>query len=311
MNEPLMNSEIPGLKLASRGKVRDMYDLGRTLLIVTTDRISAYDVIMPDPIPDKGRVLTALSRFWFLHLRPFLANHYITSDWPFISNQLAEHGITISQELGRQLHGRSMLVLKANVFPVECVVRGYISGSLWKEYVEAGGPERGATLHGIELSAGLRESDKLPEPIFTPATKATSGHDENISFAEMESLVSSDDARAMRHASLNIFHRATERCARHGIILADTKFEFGLHNGVLTLVDEALTPDSSRYWAAAAYEPGRPQDSFDKQYLRDWLTQSGWNREPPAPALPADVIRNTSAKYREAYRRIVGEELPA
>jgi phosphoribosylaminoimidazole-succinocarboxamide synthase len=282
MKEPLLTSDIPGMTLASRGKVRDIYDLGQTLLIVTTDRISAFDVIMPNGIPDKGRVLTELSRYWFLQLRPFLANHYITSDWQFIANQLTEAGVKVTPDLGRQLGGRSMLVLKANVFQVECVVRGYIAGSLWKEYVEAGGPATGATLHGIAVPAGLRESDRLPEPIFTPATKATSGHDENISFAEMERLVGGDDAAAMRF----------------------------VHQGILTLVDEALTPDSSRYWAAANYEPGRPQDSFDKQYLRDWLLQSGWNREPPAPQLPADVVRNTAAKYREAYRRVTGEDLP-
>jgi phosphoribosylaminoimidazole-succinocarboxamide synthase len=310
MNEPLLQSDIPGLKLASRGKVRDIYELGSTLLIVTTDRISAFDVIMPNGIPDKGRVLTALSRFWFLHLRPFLGNHYITADWSFIANQLAEKGVRVTPDLSAQLRGRSMLVLKATVFPVECVVRGYLAGSLWKEYVEADGPASGATLHGIALPAGLRESDKLPEPIFTPATKATSGHDENISFAEMERTVGGGDATAMRRASLNIYRLASERCAKHGLILADTKFEFGIQNGALTLVDEALTPDSSRYWAADAYQPGRPQDSFDKQYLRDWLSQSGWNKEPPAPPLPADVVRNTSAKYREAYRRVTGEELP-
>jgi phosphoribosylaminoimidazole-succinocarboxamide synthase len=309
MNEPLLTSDIPGLKLASRGKVRDIYDLGRTLLIVTTDRISAYDVIMPNGIPDKGRVLTALSRYWFLQLRPLIANHYITSDWPFIANQLAEAGVNVTSQVGDSLRGRSMLVLKADVFQVECVVRGYIAGSLWAEYVNAGGPDNGATLHGHALPPGLRESEKLPEPIFTPATKAASGHDENISFAEMERLVGSDDAAAMRRASLSIYHAAADRCAKHGLILADTKFEFGLHQGVLTLVDEALTPDSSRYWAAAAYEPGRAQDSFDKQYLRDWLSNSGWNREPPAPQLPTEVIRNTAAKYREAYRRVTGEEL--
>jgi phosphoribosylaminoimidazole-succinocarboxamide synthase len=310
MNEPLLNSEIPGLSLTSRGKVRDIYDLGRTLLIVTTDRISAFDVIMPNGIPDKGHVLTALSRFWFLHLRPFLGNHYITSDWTFICNQLAEKGVSVTQALSAQLRYRSMLVLKANVFPVECVVRGYLAGSLWKEYVEADGPTNGAILHGNELPSGLLESDRLPEPIFTPATKAETGHhDENISFAEMERRVGGGDAAAMRRASLDIYRLAAERSAKNGLILADTKFEFGIQNGGLTLVDEALTPDSSRYWSAAAYEPGRPQDSFDKQYLRDWLSQSGWNKEPPAPELPADVVRNTAAKYREAYRRVTGEDL--
>lgn len=309
MTEPLLTTDIRGLPRYATGKVRDIYDLGHTLLIVTTDRISAYDVIMPNGIPDKGRVLTALSRFWFLHLRPFIANHYITADTSYIEGRLAEKGVNVTPSMHQQLAGRSMVVLKANVFPVECVVRGYVAGSLWKEYVEADGPERGAEIHGVSLPAGLREADRLPEPIFTPATKAASGHDQNISMAEMRSMVGTPDAEAMREASLNIFRRASERAAKSGLLLADTKFEFGIHNGTLTLVDEVLTPDSSRYWDAAAWQPGRPQDSFDKQYLRDWLTQSGWNREPPAPNLPADVVRNTASRYREAYRRITGEEI--
>ncbi len=309
MTEPILTTTIPDLTLHARGKVRDIYDLGQTLLIVTTDRISAFDVIMPNGIPDKGRVLTAFSRYWFLHLRPFLGNHYITSDFEYIAGQLAEKRVSATPELARALRGRSMLVLKANVFQVECVVRGYLAGSLWKEYVESGGPESSATLHGISLPAGLHESDRLPEPIFTPATKAATGHDENISFAQMANLVGSSDAEAMRAASLNIYGLAAERCRNSGLILADTKFEFGVHNGAMTLVDEALTPDSSRYWDAAKYEPGRAQDSFDKQYLRDWLLQSGWNREPPAPNLPPEIVRNTAAKYRDAYRRVTGSEL--
>jgi len=309
MSDIVLSTEIPGLPLHSRGKVRDIYDLGHTLLIVTTDRISAFDVVMPNGVPDKGRVLTHLSRFWFLQLRPFIANHYITYDMHFIAPRLAERGVKMTPTLYQQLAGRSMLVLKAEVFPVECVVRGYLAGSLWREYQEAGGESKPVKLHGIDLPAGLREADRLPEPLFTPATKATTGHDQNISFAEMRSIVGTEDADALRQASLNIYRLAAERALRHGIIIADTKFEFGVHNGNLTLVDEVLTPDSSRFWDAATYTPGRSQPSYDKQYLRDWLIDSGWNREPPAPTLPPDVVRHTADKYREAYRRITGEEL--
>jgi phosphoribosylaminoimidazole-succinocarboxamide synthase len=305
----VLNTDIPGLAKHSTGKVRDVYDLGKTLLIVTTDRISAYDVIMPNGIPHKGRVLTGLSRFWFLHLRPFVANHYITFDLDFISARMAESGGHLTPALYKQLAGRSMLVLKANVFPVECVVRGYISGSLWKEYLDAGGPDNAVTVHGLEFPSGLRESDRLPEPIFTPATKATTGHDENISEAEMADIVGREDAIALKRASLDIYKLAAERALRNGIIIADTKFEFGIHNGQLTLVDEALTPDSSRFWDAAAWQPGRPQASFDKQFLRDWLTEIGWNREPPAPDLPNSIVQQTASRYREAFRRITGDDL--
>ncbi len=310
MTSVILSSEIPGLPMTAKGKVRDIYDLGRTLLIVTTDRISAYDVVMPNGIPDKGRVLTGLSRFWFLQLRPFVANHYVTYDIDFIEARLLESGVELDFHKRQQLAGRTMLVLKADVFPVECVVRGYLAGSLWKEYVDAGGPSGPVTLHGIGLPGGLRESDRLPESIFTPATKATTGHDENISFAEMVNIIGATDAKILRTTSLDIYRLAAERAMRNGLIIADTKFEFGIHNGSVMLIDEALTPDSSRFWDAATYTPGRSQPSFDKQYLRDWLTQSGWNREPPAPDLPDEVVRNTGAKYREAYRRITGEELP-
>lgn len=309
--EPVLTTDLPGVPRFATGKVRDVYDLGNSLLIVTTDRISAFDVVMPNGIPDKGSVLTGLSRFWFLQLRPFIANHYITADVNFIVARMAEKGVHVDGDLYRILAGRSMLVLKAEVFPVECVVRGYLAGSLWKEYVEAGGQTQAVTLHGIDLPTGLRESDRLPEPIFTPATKATSGHDENIGMAEVYDIVGVEDGDALRKASLNIYRVAAERALRNGLILADTKFEFGLHNGSLILADEALTPDSSRYWDVAAYVPGRPQPSFDKQYLRDWLSESGWNKEPPAPQLPADVVRTTAGKYREAYRRITGEDLNA
>lgn len=309
MTEPLLKSEIPGLDTCATGKVRDMYDLGNTMLIVASDRISAYDVVMPNGIPDKGRVLTQLSRFWFLHLRPFIANHYITQDTEFICSRLSETGVKVTHAVRNQLRGRSMLVLKAQVFPVECVVRGYLAGSLWKEYTDAGGQAGPVNLHGIDLPRGLLESDRLPEPIFTPATKATSGHDENIGMAEMRTIVGKEDAEALRRASLDIYKLAAQRALRNGIIIADTKFEFGVHNGHVTLIDEVLTPDSSRFWDSATWSPGKSQPSFDKQYLRDWLSENGWNREPPPPNLPREVVERTSSKYREAFRRITGEVL--
>lgn len=310
MTTPVLTTDIPGLDRFMTGKVRDVYDLGDSLLLVATDRISAYDVIMPNGIPDKGRVLTQISRFWFLHLRPFVGNHYITADIDYISARLGEKGVRLSPELRQQLAGRTMLTLKAQVFPVECVVRGYLAGSLWKEYVEAGGESGEVTIHGITLPGGLRESERLPEPIFTPATKAQTGHDENISVAEMTAIVGTEDAHELKRVSIDIYRTAAERALTNGIILADTKFEFGIHKGSLMLVDEVLTPDSSRFWDLSSYEPGKPQPSFDKQYVRDWLSASGWNKEPPAPELPSEVVAGTAARYREAYRRIVGEALP-
>ena len=309
MTKAVTNIEIPGLPKLGSGKVREIYQLKDGLLLVTTDRISAYDVVMEDGIPDKGRVLTGLSRFWFLQLRPVVGNHYITYDPEFIAARIAESGVNLSHETRENLRGRAMLTLKAEVFPVECVVRGYIAGSLWSEYVAAGGPESGATIHGIDLPAGLRDSDRLPHPIFTPATKATTGHDENISFSQMAGIVGRDEAEELRTISLNLYRAAAGRAAESGIIIADTKFEFGMTRHGILLIDEALTPDSSRVWDAATYTPGRSQPSFDKQYLRDWLTQSGWNREPPPPRLPADVVEHTSTKYKEAYRRITGQSL--
>ena len=311
MTTPVLSTDIPGLPRFMTGKVRDVYDMGDSLLLIATDRISAYDVVMPNGIPDKGRVLTQISRFWFLQLRPFIANHYITADIDYISARLTEKGVKVTTELRRQLNGRTMLTLKAKVFPVECVVRGYLAGSLWKEYVDGGGETHSVTIHGIELPAGLKESDRLPEPIFTPATKAQTGHDENISLKEMTAIVGSEDARELKRASLEIYRTASARALSNGIIIADTKFEFGIHKGgALTLVDEVLTPDSSRFWDRSTYQPGVSQPSFDKQYVRDWLSASGWNKEPPAPALPDEVVAGTAMRYREAYRRVVGEALP-
>jgi len=311
MSSVVLQSDIPGLRRHSTGKVRDVYDLGQMLLIVTTDRISAYDSVMPTGIPDKGRVLTQLSRYWFLRITPFQATHYISAQPDIVESVLTDNDVSMTDDLRAMLSGRAMLTLKADVYPVECVVRGYLAGSLWSEYKAAGGERFPVSLHGIDLPAGLRESERLPEPIFTPATKAATGHDENISLTEMRDIIGSHAAEALRSASLRIYTHAAERALKAGIIIADTKFEFGMHNGVLMLVDEALTPDSSRFWDASLYEPGRAQPSFDKQYLRDWLVASGWNKEPPAPELPPDVVEQTAARYREAYRRLTGSELPA
>jgi phosphoribosylaminoimidazole-succinocarboxamide synthase len=281
------------VKLRGRGKVRDIYDLGERLLIVASDRLSAFDVVLPTPIPDKGKVLTQLSVFWFETLRDVVAHHVLsTTEFP--------------AELARyedQLRGRTMLVRKTEPLPIECVVRGYLSGSGWKDYQATG------AVCGIALRAGLCESEKLPEPIFTPATKAQSGHDENISFDEAAARVGRAQAEKLRSTSLEIYRRATELAAARGILIADTKFEFGMDGNDLVWIDEALTPDSSRFWPADGYAPGRAQPSFDKQYVRDYLERIGWGKTPPGPELPAEVVAGTSAKYREAYRRLTGREL--
>ena len=289
----LRETNFPGLAPSARGKVRDIYDLGDRLLIVATDRISAFDVVMPTPIPDKGRVLTQLSLFWFALLREVIPNHVLSGDQlpaPFDAHS----------EL---LRGRSMLVQKTRPLPIECVVRGYLSGSGWKEYRASG------TVCGIGLPAGLGESEQLPEPIFTPATKAVSGHDENISFERAAGLVGRELAERVRAVSLEIYRRAAAHAAPRGVILADTKFEFGLVDDRLMWIDEALTPDSSRFWPAAEYRPGGPQPSFDKQFVRDSLERIRWPKTPPGPDLPPDVVAATRAKYREAYRLLTGHEL--
>lgn len=309
MSKPLLTTEIPGLTRFATGKVRDVYDLGDTLLIVATDRISAFDVIMPNGIPDKGRVLTQLSRFWFRALRPLAATHYVTCDDDFIAMRIEEAGGELSGELRQQLAGRAMLGVKAQAFPVECVVRGYLAGSLWKEYIQAGGNEKPVTLHGLELPGQLLECDRLPQPLFSPATKAETGHDENIGLKETAGIVGEETAQQLAAISIRLYQAAAERALQNGLILADTKFEFGLHQGAITLIDEALTPDSSRYWEAAVYEPGHAQPSYDKQFVRDWLESEGWNKEPPTPYLPEDVVAKTRDKYCEAYSRIVGAEL--
>lgn len=289
----IRETNFAGIAPIARGKVRDIYDLGDKLLIVATDRLSAFDVVMPTPIPDKGRILTQLSLFWFDLLKNIVPNHILSAtDFPSPFNSYRE-----------DLTGRSMIVRKTKPLPIECVVRGYVSGSGWKDYRATG------SICGITLPSGLRESDKLPEPIFTPATKAASGHDENISFERAEELVGVEIARRVRDISLEIYRQASAYAAPRGILLADTKFEFGLLGYELIWIDEALTPDSSRFWPAAQYAPGGPQPSFDKQFVRDYLERIRWPKTPPGPELPADVVAATRAKYREAYRILVGHEL--
>jgi phosphoribosylaminoimidazole-succinocarboxamide synthase len=292
----LLQTDFPDLHLFASGKVRDVYKLGSEhLLFVATDRISAFDYVLATGIPQKGRVLTQISLFWFDFLKDVVPNHLITAD----VNQFPAE----VRQYASQLRGRSMLVKRAQMFPVECVVRGYLSGSGWKEYKASG------SVCGIKLPAGLRESEQLPEPIFTPATKATSGHDENISFEHMTQLVDPEDARQLRDLSLEIYSKAAAYARQKGIIIADTKFEFGRTAAGITLADEVLTPDSSRFWPADLYSPGMAQQSFDKQYVRDYLEEIRWNKLPPAPALPAEVARKTSEKYVEAYRQLTGREL--
>jgi phosphoribosylaminoimidazole-succinocarboxamide synthase len=292
----LLRSEFPDLQLHASGKVRDVYriDMDR-LLFVATDRISAFDYILATGIPRKGQVLTQISLFWFEFLKDVVPNHLITVD---VKQYPAE-----IQTYADQLNGRSMLVMNADMVPVECVVRGYISGSAWKEYKASG------KVCGIELPKELRESDQLPEPIFTPATKATTGHDENIPFDEMVRLVGGELSEQLRDLTLKVYRKAADYARTKGLIIADTKFEFGRTAKGITLADEVLTPDSPRFWPADRYTPGSAQDSYDKQYVRDYLEEIRWNKQPPAPALPVDVARKTSEKYLEAYQRLTGRKL--
>lgn len=295
MSPPVMQTHLEGLTLLGRGKVRDVYDLGDTLLIVASDRLSAFDVVMPTPIPDKGRILTGLSAFWFRFTRPLVRHHVISTEVSEFPQELQRHA--------EVLRGRSMLVQKADVVPIECVVRGYLAGSGWKEYQKSG------TICGAKLPAGLVESDKLPSPMFTPATKAASGHDENISVERMYDIVGKEIGAQLADLSVHIYEKASEYAREKGVIISDTKFEFGLLDGRLMIVDEMLTPDSSRFWDADDYAPGRSQKSFDKQFVRDYLETLDWNKEPPGPELPADIVEKTREKYLQAYRRILGGEL--
>jgi phosphoribosylaminoimidazole-succinocarboxamide synthase len=291
---PLLETRLPGLPLWRRGKVRDLYDLGDRLLVVATDRLSAFDVVLPSGIPGKGIVLTELSLSWFRLLADVAPNHVITAE---VSEYPAE-----CRAFRDQLEGRSMLVVKTDPLPVECVVRGYLAGSAWKDYRATG------SVCGIPLPRGLREADRLERPLFTPATKAESGHDENIPFAEMERRVGAPRAAEARNKSLAIYDRARRHAEARGIILADTKFEFGLRGGTLLWIDEALTPDSSRFWPRDAYAPGGSPPSFDKQYVRDYLESLTWDKRPPGPSLPAEVVARTLEKYREALTRLRGPE---
>lgn len=292
----LLQSELPGLNLVNRGKVRDIYDLGETLLIVTTDRISAFDVVMNEGIPYKGFVLTQISRFWFEHMADIIPNHLLATE--------ADDFPAVLQPYREQLAGRSMVVRKARPLPIECIVRGYLAGSGWKEYRAQG------TVCGIPLPADLRDGDRLPEAIFTPSTKAELGaHDENISFAQAVELCGEEVAGQARDAALKIYDLGRRELEAKGIILADTKFEFGLVDGQLIWIDEALTPDSSRFWPRDQYCPGAAQPSFDKQFLRDYLETLDWNKQPPAPRLPEEIVRKTSEKYLEALKRITGREV--
>jgi len=294
---PVVETSLANFKLVRRGKVRDVYAVDEQhLLIVATDRISAFDCILPTPIPRKGEVLTALSRFWFDKLSHIIPNHLVTTDVEEMSASIRERSA--------ELRGRSMFVRRTDVFPVECVVRGYLAGSGWKDY------QRTGEVCGHRLPPGLRESEQLAEPIFTPATKAETGHDENISEGQMADLIGAEDTSFLRDVSLRLYREASAYARSRGIIIADTKFEFGrASDGRVLLIDEALTPDSSRFWPAGDYATGRSQSSFDKQYVRDHLEGLGWNKQPPAPALPLEVTQATSERYLKAYRLVVGKEL--
>jgi phosphoribosylaminoimidazole-succinocarboxamide synthase len=284
---------VANVDLHARGKVRDIFEAGPDLLMVATDRISAFDVVLPQPIPDKGRVLSGLTLYWFDKTKHLVANHLISAESAAFPGQFADDQAWLA--------GRAMLVRRAEVVPIECVARGYLSGSGWKEYQANG------RVCGIELPQGLVESDRLPEPIFTPATKEATGHDVNISLEEMSERVGRGLAERLKELTLSLYGFAAAHALERGIVLADTKFEFGFAGGELILIDEALTPDSSRFWPADLYEPGHAQPSFDKQYVRDWLDASGWDHEPPPPDLPQEVIAQTADRYREAYERVTGE----
>jgi len=291
----VLNLELPGLKKVRSGKVREIFDLGDRLLFVATDRISAFDCIMPNGIPHKGQVLTQISYFWFSQTESFQPNHLISR---------AGDALPASLEPFRsQLAGRSMIVKKAKPLAIECVVRGYLAGSGWKEYGAS------QTVCGVKLPPGLKESSELPEPIFTPATKAETGHDENISFEQAAHIVGKETAEKVRAASLKIYNTARDYALKKGLIIADTKFEFGVFENELILIDEVLTPDSSRFWPADQYQPGRGQPSFDKQFVRDYLETLDWDKSPPAPTLPPDVVARTESKYQEAYQRLTGKKL--
>ncbi|MDQ7780745.1 MAG: phosphoribosylaminoimidazolesuccinocarboxamide synthase [Planctomycetota bacterium] len=292
----LLKPELPSLKLLGRGKVRENYDLGDHMLMVATDRLSAFDVVLPQGIPDKGAVLTGLSVFWFGLLRDVVGTHFVTADVAKMPGDV--------QKYASVLRGRSMLVRKLAIVPFECVVRGYLAGSGWSDYTRTG------SISGIRLPAGLRESDKLPEPVFTPSTKATVGHDENVTFETVKENLGAEMATRLRDLSLKVYLKAADYARSRGIILCDTKFEWGqTPKGELVLADEVLTPDSSRFWPVDGYAPGKAQPSFDKQFVRDYLISIKWNKQPPPPDLPAEIVAKTSERYLEAYKRLTGKAL--
>ena len=294
--------EIPALKKIRTGKVREVYELGDSLLMVASDRISAFDVIMPNGIPDKGKILNQLSAFWFRKFESFVPHHMITSEDEEIEEILGDNFFIHS------LQGRCMIVEKCEPLPIECVSRAYIAGSLYKEYVASGGDEQDVTIHGINFPKGLKLCDKLPETIFTPATKAQSGHDENIDMKQVEDTVGKELAERLKDLSIQIFEKARVILEGAGIILADTKFEFGIHNGELLLIDEVLTPDSSRFWPKETYQSGVAQESLDKQYVRDYLESTNWDKSPPAPELPDYVVQETRKRYIEIFKKITGQD---
>jgi len=294
MNTPIvLDTELP-VKILNKGKVRDIYEVDNNLLLVATDRISAFDVVLPDPIPSKGVCLTQLSKFWFEYTKKTIPNHVISTDVSDFPKELHQHQA--------QLAYRSMLVKKTKVIPIECIIRGYISGSAWGSYKKDG------TVCGIKLSGGLQESEQFPEPLFTPSTKAKSGHDINISVSEMKKIVGADVTETLHDYSLKIYNTAAQYTRKRGIIIADTKFEFGWYDNQIIWIDEALTPDSSRFWPAESYEPGTPQPSYDKQYVRDYLNSTGWDHNSTAPTLPPQIINETTKKYQEAYEKITGKK---
>lgn len=292
---PISKTDLAGVKLHGRGKVRDIYDLDEHFLIVATDRLSAFDVVLPTPIPNKGKVLTQMSAFWFDHFKNVVPNHVVSTEVNDYPKNL--------QQFRDQLEGRSMLVKKAKVFPVECVARGFLTGSGLKDYQKTG------QVCGIPLPQGLKDSDRLPQAIFTPSTKAEKGHDENISEEQAGKIIGQENIHRLKDLTLMLYTRGVEYALTRGIIICDTKFEFGTIDGKISIVDEMLTPDSSRFWPADKYSPGKPQPSFDKQFVRDYLEKIGWNKQPPAPELPADIVSATSAKYVEALRVLTGHEL--
>ena len=309
MSEVILNTDIPGLPKFITGKVRDVYDLGDALLIVATDRLSAFDVVLPTGIPDKGRVLTGLSRFWFEKTQDIVPNHLLAWDMDSIGARLHDAGVTVTASLIAMLEGRTQLVRKCDALPVESVVRGYLDGSAWKDYQTLFAHGGEVKLYDIPVPVGLRQGDKLPNPLWTPATKAHTGHDMNVSPKAAAEIIGADTAREVADLSLALYAFARDYAAERGLIIADTKFEFGRLGGQIILIDEALTPDSSRFWEASQYQPGRPQASFDKQFVRDYLETLDWDKTAPGPALPPEIVEKTAAKYREAYQRLTGEEM--